>query len=275
VFYQSIIHGKVPYCVGLGIPHKFGEHRHADIEISYCVKGEFDVFLNKQRYTLRQGEFALINPMTAHAFSESEDPFSERFTAILGVSFLKNSFSHFANASTPFLIANNENHSELCEKIRSHLNETAEFCRDNLEKNDLLLRGNLYKICAYFIEFLNGSFAPAPSDWKEKKRVSNIEKALELIYFDYASPLTLEEAASATGYEKSNFCKIFKEITGSTFHALLNKQRVQSACDLLCQSTLSITEIARQVGLGETKTFCRVFKEITDMTPREYRKKYT
>ena len=94
-----------------------------------------------------------------------------------------------------------------------------------------------------------------------------------MIYYDYASPLTLDDAASATGYGKSNFCKIFKEITGDTFHNVLNRQRIQSACDLLKETNLPISDIAIQIGFGEPKTFCRIFRSITDMTPRDYRKK--
>jgi YesN/AraC family two-component response regulator len=212
--------------------------------------------------------------MAAHSFLESADPDSERLTMVVGVTFLKNSFSHFANMKHAFLIADSIKHPALLEKTKGLLDETAELCRSSSEMNDLLIRGNLYKICAYLIECAAADAAENDADFKERTRIVNIDKALEMIYFDYASPLTLEDASRATGYGKSNFCKIFKEITGHTFHYLLNRQRVQGACDLLCQTELSIQQIAQQVGFGETKTFCRIFKEATALTPREYRKKH-
>ena len=81
----------------------------------------------------------------------------------------------------------------------------------------------------------------------------------------------MEEVAAATGYGKSNFCKIFKEVTGETFHSVLNKKRIQSACDLLSETNMQISEIAAQVGFMETKTFCRVFKSSMGISPGAYR----
>ena len=91
-------------------------------------------------------------------------------------------------------------------------------------------------------------------------KVANIKKALEMIYYDHSKPLTVDDAAEATGYGKSNFCKIFKMITGDTFHNVLNSQRVESACGLLSETNMSISEIAATVGFGETKSFCRIFR---------------
>ena len=265
-----------PYQASVGYPHEFGEHRHADIEINYCVKGSFEVVVNKQKHEINEGEFALIGPMRAHSFPASDDKQNKkRLTLIVGVTFLKNSFSYFTNMKNDIIILGKDEDSEAGVKLRELLDETAELCKcKKAERNDLLLRGNLYKICAYLIEIIKSSGDVTELENKEMRKVANIEKALEMIYYDHASPLTLEDAASATGYGKSNFCKIFKEITGDTFHNVLNRQRIQSACDLLEETNMPISDIALQVGFGEAKTFCRIFRSITDMTPREYRKKH-
>ena len=52
----------------------------------------------------------------------------------------------------------------------------------------------------------------------------------------------------------------------------LNRQRIKSSYGLLSETTMSIAEIAQEVGFGEAKTFCRVFKNIAGITPGEYRK---
>jgi YesN/AraC family two-component response regulator len=78
--------------------------------------------------------------------------------------------------------------------------------------------------------------------------------------------------AERNGYSKSNFCRVFKRITGNTFHDILNQRRVEVAGFLLVQTNLDLEEIAQQVGFLDAKCFCRVFKKYTGKTPGTYRK---
>ena len=79
------------------------------------------------------------------------------------------------------------------------------------------------------------------------------------------------ESIAATGYGKSNFCKIFRAVTGETFHHALNRRRIAAARDLLRGTALPIATVAAEVGIPEAKTFSRVFYEVEGVTPREYR----
>jgi len=81
----------------------------------------------------------------------------------------------------------------------------------------------------------------------------------------------VEDAAAVTGYGKSNFCKIFKNITGETFHDALNRRRVENACFYLRETAVTVTDIAPLTGFSDAKTLCRVFKAVTGMSPGQYR----
>jgi YesN/AraC family two-component response regulator len=140
--------------------------------------------------------------------------------------------------------------------------------------SDLIVTGNIYKICAYLLDGLSLPEENGETEKKDLRRVENIEKALELIYNDYSKNLTVDEAAAITGYGKSNFCKIFKNVVGDSFHTVLNKRRVSIAYELLKQTDLPIAVVAQDVGFSEPKSFCRVFKSITGMTPGSYRNTY-
>ena len=39
----------------------FEEHRHSDLEFSYCISGEFDIEIDRERYHVKAGEL-LITP---------------------------------------------------------------------------------------------------------------------------------------------------------------------------------------------------------------------
>ena len=138
-------------------------------------------------------------------------------------------------------------------------------------QDELLVIGNIYKIFFYLRKSLSDE-GEAETKESDFRKIENIENALDLIYYNYKEAITVEYAASLTGYSKSNFCKIFKKVVGESFHQVLNRQRVNNAAGLLKMSNMSVTEIANEVGFGDAKAFCRVFKSIYGVTPGEYRK---
>lgn len=272
MFYQNILTEITPYQVKYGNFFGFGEHRHGDIEFHYCMRGSFRATVDKKTYTVNAGDLLLISPMAAHAFPYGDEEPATVLTVIVGVSFLKKFFSYFSCAKQKHYLMPSVKDSSSHQALHAHLTEIAEYCGREDETSELLIRGNLYKICAYLIEAINTFGEAQSSKTKEIKKISNIEKALEMIYYHHREPLTVKDAAEATGYGKSNFCKIFKSITGDTFHNVLNRQRIESACGLLSETDMPISQISTEVGFEETKSFCRVFKSVTALTPGEYRK---
>ena len=140
--------------------------------------------------------------------------------------------------------------------------------------SDLIIRGNLYKICGYILRKFE-SINSSEHKVYEVRSIANIEKALSLLYERYNKSLSIEEVAELCGYSKSNFCKIFKRVTGDTFHNVLNNYRINMACVLLDNTNYPIETIAHEVGFADTKTLCRVFKSVKGMTTGEFRKRST
>ncbi len=272
MLYQKILTGETPYHVRVCDLDAFGEHRHADMEFNYCISGDFDIIIDKNLYHIKAGEIAVISPMVSHGIPQSEYRGKRVLTVTLGASFLKKHFTRFSKNQFPSPVCVLSDLSEAHKKLRLLLEESAELCDAQGENAELMLEGNLYKICAYLINQFSTEGAGEQND-TDLRMVENIEKALELIYYHYAEPLTVEDAAIATGYGKSNFCKIFKLIAGDTFHNLLNRQRVENACGFLSETAMPISEIAQEVGFADAKTFCRVFKTILGITPGEYRRR--
>lgn len=66
---------------------------------------------------------------------------------------------------------------------------------------------------------------------------------------------------------------MFKQITGFTVVEYLSFVRVRKAEGLLCETDLSITEIAGETGVGNVTYFERVFRTATGLAPLQYRKK--
>ncbi len=264
MLYQKLLIGNHPYFVAIGSTPAFEMHQHPEIEISYCIEGTYDIVCEKEHYRLTAGDFAVIGPMAVHEFPETGGK-CKRLTAELGYAFLGAYYEAFPLGCCIF----RKNDAQELQKL---LAETAVLRDSDVPFSDLSVQGNLYKISALLLEALQSTEANQ-TQGKKLSDIRKIDKALEQIYTSYYAPLTVEEVSLSCGYSKSNFCKIFKAITGDTFHNTLNRHRVEIACDLLMSGEFTVEAVAAKTGFADSKSFCRVFKGIMGKTAGEYRKK--
>lgn len=270
--YERLYVGEKIYKMVLGHGGPCPEHRHANFEFHYCVRGERIFMIENKRHTIHAGEILLIPPMESHRALENESADNESMMCIVGPVFLKEAFVPLLYTTFRQVHIPAEQNSTALQEIRTLLNECVERLKNPVKNNDLLLKGNLYKLCAYLLSEFT---APAPiteKNDKDLRKIENIERTLQLIYCNYNKPITTEQAAEEAGYSKSNFCKIFKQVVGESFHTFLNRYRVDCARFLLRDTSVPLAEIAKENGFGEVKTFCRVFKTLTGLTPGAYRK---
>ena len=270
MIYQNILGERTPYQAFVSGMSGFTAHRHADLEFSYCLAGEFTVLLEHQPYTVRAGDLLLVAPMTLHEIPPSHEPARRVLTVVLGPALLREDFVPFAGAAfrTPVLRPETLMGGDA---LTGALGRVAALAGSSTPADRLALLSGIFSVAASLAAELAGGDAPQPTG--DLRGVAGIEPALELIWHGYRAPLTVEDAAAATGYGKSNFCKIFRAVTGETFHHALNARRIRIACDLLRTTDLPIAAVGAEVGLPEAKTFSRVFREVEGMTPGEYKRR--
>ncbi|MBQ8310495.1 MAG: helix-turn-helix transcriptional regulator [Clostridia bacterium] len=263
MLYQKLLGGERPYRVQVGAHSAFCEHRHPDLELSYCMEGQYKLRIGDAVYLMKQGDFAVIGSMAVHAY-DAKGVGNLALNLEVGPAFLGEFFEAFARIGLRDPILRPEDGGEL----HALLEETARLGCGEEPFSELTVKGNLYKICSHILK----NFPPDGKSARDLRGVASIERALGMIRTRYAEPLKLETVAAENGYRESNFCKVFKSITGETFHAALNRRRVEVACMLLADSNDAVESIAQQVGFCDAKSFCRVFKSTMGVTPNTYRK---
>lgn len=102
-----------------------------------------------------------------------------------------------------------------------------------------------------------------------------IDMAKQRLEVSLNKDLNLDELADYCGVSKSHLCRIFKKATGQTISRYFNACKIDKACKLLGDSSISVEEIAIQAGFNNPSYFFRVFKKQTGKLPLEWRKTYS
>ena len=100
-----------------------------------------------------------------------------------------------------------------------------------------------------------------------------VRKAVAFIERHLDEHLGLDEVSLEAGLSVSQFCKVFKETTGTTFTEYVNRRRVEWARRELLRPGARVTEIAYKVGFASLSQFNRSFLRFVGEAPRDYRKR--
>ncbi len=267
MIYQTLLPAANPYVVyTLSSAHGFPIHKHHEIELIYSpAKTVVELTLGDEKHLISGGEVAVVGTLTPHGTSTSGD-MCEIMVLELGPLFLKEHFQAMSDLdlSNPKIDLSADD--EPTKDLKRCLDDIYAMYLSKTKKDELLIIGNIYRICSDIIKLKSSNQASKP-----KKDAKKLKKALNYIHTNYASKITLDETADMVGYSKGNFCKAFKSATGLSFHTYLNNYRITNACYLLTNTEMSIGVIAESVGFSEFKTFCRVFRSVVGKTPSEYR----
>ncbi|MDO4491841.1 MAG: response regulator [Lachnospiraceae bacterium] len=110
---------------------------------------------------------------------------------------------------------------------------------------------------------------------KESREAKPITDAKRYIREHYRETLRLEDVSTAVGFNATYLSTLFKKETGMNFMDYLTDLRMQKARELLCDGSLSLADVAEQVGYRDLKYFSRLFKKTAGINPSEYKKLYS
>ena len=111
---------------------------------------------------------------------------------------------------------------------------------------------------------------PSPNSPKDPPCIC---EAKQFVRLHLRERLTNRQVAQALHLERSYFCRLFRRLTGLTFHAYVAQARVAQARTLLLSSHQPIGRIAADAGFQSASDFNRIFKGRVGMTPTDFRRK--
>ncbi|OCT15519.1 hypothetical protein A8709_15705 [Paenibacillus pectinilyticus] len=226
-------------------------------------KGRFQTRGNT--FELRAGQcfFIFPNELTSYA-AMPDDPWHYRWVGFTGSRVQHILTSIGVTPHHPVIHLSHLQHAKyLCTQIQATLNRGAAYC--DLEATGYLLL--LFAACGP-IRSMEGEDKLALVKRHIQKQV---REAIHVLHERMPEKVSIAEIALKAGYNPSHFSKMFKSCTGMTPNTYLLQLRMEHA-KLLLKKTLTIQEIASQVGYEDPLYFSRRFKAYFGFPPNVYRK---
>lgn len=254
-------------------PYGFQMHWHSALEIIMPLDNYYDITVNKEHFRVHPGEFFVIPPRELHELIAPSK--GTRFVFLfdlLPISRMKGFSCVQPLFSTPLHVTP-DTYPSIYTEVYQQLMKIQEEYFSGKPSSELIIYSYLINFLVTFSEeFLeSANLFPSVQAGKQQEYVKKFENLLEYIDEHYMDDLTLEQIASATGFSKFHFSRLFKQYTKSTFCDYLRYRRIKVSEMLLEQPELSITEVALQAGFPSISTFNRLFKEQKGCSPSEYR----
>jgi transcriptional regulator GlxA family with amidase domain len=101
--------------------------------------------------------------------------------------------------------------------------------------------------------------------------VRRIEQSIDYMAQHLDKPLQVATLAAQVNISPSHFFALFKRRIGRAPMDYFTRLRMQRACRLLERTSLSVKEVASELGYDDPFYFSRVFKSVNRMAPSDYR----
>jgi AraC-like DNA-binding protein len=102
----------------------------------------------------------------------------------------------------------------------------------------------------------------------------SLMQVMEYVASHYHEELNAQQVAERFGLNRHQLNKLFKEVTGISFHQYLVNTRIIKARELLEQGSISTTQACFESGFNDYAHFIRTFSNAVGISPGKYARKY-
>lgn len=270
-YYYDFSGQKFGYPLSLSINqfNRVAFSRQSSLEISYVLKGSYEVYLENMSTIIQEHELVLIAPYDLHMLKMKEEE-SIILTLHIDFSYLPHYMIGDIDQSFKSCVCRQNQNEKLLHQIQGQLGILLDHFiqkKDNVYLLNKVISHLIYLISEnreYSIEQL-----PLTS-----KNYENYMKAILFIDQNYKEDIHLEDIAKNLSFSNSYASRLFKRYTGISFVKYLAMVRIRHSLEDLLAGKDSIDEIAFSCGMASSKAYSQAFKEIYGILPSVYRKQF-
>ena len=261
------------------IPY-FGEdwHYHEDYELFYPINGTGVRIVGDSIEYFNENELVLLGSKVPHLFKNEVDDSSSEVDYII-IKFKPSLIYKFVDNVPEF------------SKIKSLLEKSHQGILFDPMYSYLILE-DLIRICEskgaerviHLISTLNrlAIISQTKTLTSEKFNLLELEyenedrlqRVINFIIKNYANEISLKELSEQSFMTTNSFCRYFKDHTGKTPFQFVREYRVSRACQMIINSSKSISQIYQDTGFNSFTSFNRVFKAVKGISASDYKSRY-
>ncbi len=232
-------------------------HFHRATEILYVLKGEVDSTVGDAHFVAKADEIIFVHNYDIHSFMPKTE--YKKYFMIITPNYEDDIDKIFTSSTLPRLLADREYNREKILPIFKKLYNEKEALSPLVKKGYVnVLVGNLLE-----------RYPKEPL--KISSNVEIIINVLQYIDEHYSEPLDLDTVASAFGYNKYYFSRMFNRYIGENLSNYINVVRLRSFMQSYKDYGVpQISKLATECGFESMPTFYRTFIKIYGESPKSY-----
>lgn len=254
---------------GRAVPYFCATTLHHTTELIRLEQGCGEIYINGEKYTLKEGDLYIVRPLTLHSIRKVGD-------AVPVVDFVKfdlrrlaencpqevriDDYLHFLNDKNAPSVLYGDSIRYNAEKLIAPL-----YAKDSTREQTQQAVFNMLKTLHE-----HRKFVPCDTITEERQHFA-VQTAVEHLASRYNEQIKVSDVAEIMGYDEYYAMKLFKRFCGWSIVDYLNGVRTTIARDMLEQTNDSSRAIAEKVGYKSASYFNRQFKKTFGITPTEYR----
>ena len=239
-------------------------HTHPFTEIFFVLNGKGNFFFRRDIRPIETGDLIIIPPYLEH--TEQSIPGTPLEYYVLGIDGI--AFQEEDQSSTAQIFCNFDNVS---------------LIRDLFAQIHYEMKSGGYGaelICQHLLEILilrilRSSRQLVPVSINTVRMTKECAQIKEYLDTNYAERITLDTLTSLTHMNKYYMAHSFAKYTGLSPIQYLNQRRLAASCQLLCDTDMSVSDIASSTGFSSQSYFTQTFRKFYGITPIKYRQSHT
>ena len=230
-------------------------HVHEIVEMVYLLRGECDMEIDGQLYTLRAGDAAIAFPFAPHSYNRISDD-AEGLAAFFSASAIPELDSTFHTLLPDEPVVRGE-------KIGQDALLAVERLK-NAGENSPTRMAWLHLLLVYLMNVIPLHSAQGYQERDLGARV------VRYVYEHACENISLSSTARALGISESHLSHLFAQQFHVYFRHFINAIRIDKAVVLMQDANMTLTQICYQSGFDNVRTFRRAFSRQMGMLPTDY-----
>lgn len=240
-------------------------HEHGYYHLFMIRQGNVVVSVDRERYSLTDGEAILSGPGVPHGMSEVTIPMVNCYEIkfVVGATRLRKILSTLPDKlpADPFVIS----------LVKEIVTEGA--CGEPMSAT---LTSDYLLTLINYLHRHYGSREQTETTVIDTTGYSELSRRIvNYLESNFNREVPLQELADEVGFNKNYICSAFKRDTNMTIGTCMTTIRIHKAAELISFSDMNLNQVAEATGFVNQSHFNRIFKKIVGLPPGQYRRMFT